>query len=295
MPALLQDRGDDPPSAAPDSPAGVRKLALVAPFDAPPAPAPEWAPRVRASHEEDYASPSFSRIFAVSLTLLVHLGLAAFLVLESQPEPLTVEIAPPAFEDTQLTWVDLAPEPPEAARPLPPPPEPPPRPVIKPKPEPPRAQVVEPEPLPDAPLPEPVAAAPEPAPAPVEPVAAEVTPPPPLIATPAPPSKPVSAAQARREQNAYVRELMAWLIKFRVYPDAAKKDKAQGVVQVRFTIDREGRVLASSVQKGAGHAALDAAALEVLSRASPLPRMPDSMRMAKLTITLPIEYSLIKD
>ncbi len=298
MPALLQERGEEGLGAATDSPGLLRDTTPFVSNDFEPAPAPDWAPRLRVAHEDSPATLRFSRVLALALTLFVHVGMGAFLILAARPSVDQAELAPPAIEDTQMTWVDLSPEPPPVVAPvLPPPPEPP-RVVAKPKatPAPARAPEVEPEPIAEATMPEPVAVAPTPSPAPVEPVVAEVTPPPMPVETPAPPlAKPVSAAQARREQNAYVRALMAWLLKYRVYPDAAKKDKAQGVVQVRFTIDRGGRVLASSVQKSGGHAALDAAALDVLSRASPVPPMPDSMRMSKLTITLPIEYSLIKD
>lgn len=86
---------------------------------------------------------------------------------------------------------------------------------------------------------------------------------------------------------------MAWLVRHRSYPDEAKRRKQQGVVHVKFTIDRDGQVLAARVEKSPGIAALDAAALQVLQHASPVPPMPASMRMSKLTITLPIEYSLV--
>jgi protein TonB len=99
----------------------------------------------------------------------------------------------------------------------------------------------------------------------------------------------------RREQQEYVRALMAWLLRHCVYPDAAKKEKVQGIVHVRFTIDREGRVLSAQVERSPGHPLLDGAALDVLARASPLPAIPASMPMRRLTITLPIEYALRTD
>lgn len=96
---------------------------------------------------------------------------------------------------------------------------------------------------------------------------------------------------ARREREAYIKALMAALLQQRVYPAAARKEREQGVVHVRFTIDRDGQLLAANVQRGAG-LLLDAAALEVLQRAAPLPAIPLSMGKQTLTITLPIEYSL---
>lgn len=88
---------------------------------------------------------------------------------------------------------------------------------------------------------------------------------------------------------------MAWLARHRTYPDAAKKAKLQGVVHVRFTLDRHGRLLAAGIDRGPGIALLEQAAMDVLQRASPMPPIPESMGISKLTLTLPIEYSLLTD
>lgn len=106
--------------------------------------------------------------------------------------------------------------------------------------------------------------------------------------------RPASGA-ARRQQQRYLQDLMAWLARHRTYPDAAKKAKLQGVVHVRFTLDRQGRLLASAVDRGPGIALLERAAMDVLQRASPMPPIPESMGISKLTLTLPIEYSLLTD
>lgn len=180
---------------------------------------------------------------------------------------------------------------------------------------------------------EPVAKAPKPIPAPppqIRAVEAKVPAPPPAVETPAidstpaevaPPPAPMTApalrpvetevaaaaeaptrplsraerARAAREQNDFLRQLMAWLAQHRTYPDAAKKDKTQGTAVVRFSIDRQGRVLSASINRSSGSTVLDAAALEVLQRASPVPAMPASMGRDRLTISLPIEYALNTD
>ncbi len=115
------------------------------------------------------------------------------------------------------------------------------------------------------------------------------------ITAPVTAAEPINSARAKREQSDYVRTLMAWLMRHRTYPDAAKKEKAQGIVKVRFSIDRAGNVLSATAVSSSGSAVLDEAAVNVLRLASPVPRMPDSMRMSKLSITLPIEYSLTTD
>lgn len=103
---------------------------------------------------------------------------------------------------------------------------------------------------------------------------------------------PRQRAQAERAQSAYVRELVARLQKQRFYPAQARKDKATGAVKLRFTVDASGQVLSAQIAGSAGHAALDAAALEVLRLASPLPPIPKRMQRSRLTITVPIDFAL---
>ena len=86
---------------------------------------------------------------------------------------------------------------------------------------------------------------------------------------------------------------MAALVEHRVYPPELMRAHVEGIVRVRFTIDREGHVLSAELAESSGHAGLDQAALTVLQRASPLPPIPESMGLERLTITLPIEFSLI--
>lgn len=91
----------------------------------------------------------------------------------------------------------------------------------------------------------------------------------------------------------YYRELITWLRQYKRYPALLKKQKKEGIVTVKFTIDRNGYVLFANIVKNSSHPELDQAALDVLSNASPLPAMPDWMDRQQLTLAIPIEYSLI--
>lgn len=91
----------------------------------------------------------------------------------------------------------------------------------------------------------------------------------------------------------YFSQLNGWLNRHKRYPAAAKKAKQQGVVIVNFTIDRRGALLSSRIERSSGQALLDDAALALLQRAAPMPRIPDSMGLQTLTVSLPIDYSLI--
>jgi protein TonB len=102
---------------------------------------------------------------------------------------------------------------------------------------------------------------------------------------------PVDAGELALYMSAIMRELR----KHKVYPRELKKSRTQGTVVLRFTLDRDGRLLSSRVTQGSGSAELDRAALEMLERAEPLPAIPDSIDRSELVLAIPVEYSLITD
>jgi protein TonB len=118
------------------------------------------------------------------------------------------------------------------------------------------------------------------------------------ISEPAPEAVPDRGAtsakdpQAERQVADYFARLSAHLNRRKSYPATAKKARQQGVVTVRFTVDRDGNVSGASIKKSSGHDILDQATLELLQRVAPLPRLPDSMQRDSLTLSLPIDYSL---
>jgi TonB family C-terminal domain len=91
----------------------------------------------------------------------------------------------------------------------------------------------------------------------------------------------------------YLSDLMAQLAYHKKYPPELKKKKIQGVVSVRFSINRSGELLSSSIARSSGNPDLDAAALRMVAEASPLPPIPTSIAKESLTLVIPVEYSLI--
>jgi periplasmic protein TonB len=104
---------------------------------------------------------------------------------------------------------------------------------------------------------------------------------------PAAPSPfPPPVASPSPEVAAWAKAVVARLGRFKFYPPQARG--ASGVVTVRVTVDRQGDVLGSRIVKSSRSAALDAAALDIFRRASPLPAPPAG---ANITFTVPITYA----
>ena len=98
--------------------------------------------------------------------------------------------------------------------------------------------------------------------------------------------------KARKAKANYYQVLMAYLARRKEYPAEARQARQQGIVTVRFTIDRQGNVSAVAIKRSSGFDALDVATVGLLRRVSPVPAIPAAMPRDTITVSLPIEYSL---
>lgn len=241
----------------------------------------------------------------IDLGMLGDLGAATETLEESSPAPRAD--AEPVTEPESEPEPEPEPEPevkPVAELPPPPPVQ---EPVIQAKPEP------KPEPKPEVkPEPRPK---PQPKPQPVkEPVQADNREPQDKAAEPASTAATTNAraesaqaqqkastgrADARRSgggnpgvrQN-YFSRLAAHLARYKRYPMASRRRGEEGVAKVAFELNRSGQVLSSSIAVSSGSRRLDAAVLEMLKRAQPLPAFPPEMAQQTLSVTLPVEFAI---
>jgi protein TonB len=105
-----------------------------------------------------------------------------------------------------------------------------------------------------------------------------------MPATPAPPIAPAAEAY----ENLLLRHLNA----HKRYPAVARARHQEGVVTIRFTMDREGRVLARGIERSSRVAALDGECLMLLERAQPLPPPPPSIAGDRIELVVPINFLL---
>ncbi|MGV6871485.1 energy transducer TonB [Pseudochelatococcus sp. B33] len=86
--------------------------------------------------------------------------------------------------------------------------------------------------------------------------------------------------------------LMAHINRHKRYPPAARQRGEEGVARVRFEIDRNGNVLSFRLLSGTGFPLLDEDAHAWIRRASPFPRIPDSVPGNRIPITVPLRFHL---
>lgn len=76
------------------------------------------------------------------------------------------------------------------------------------------------------------------------------------------------------------------------YPRSARRMRRQGVPTITFTMNRAGKVLDVYLVNSSGTDSLDKEAVALVYRAEPLPQPPASVAGVKLTLTVPISFSM---
>lgn len=114
---------------------------------------------------------------------------------------------------------------------------------------------------------------------------------------PQPPVPMTTAPQRQRTAsvtvvNSWHSRIVGLIERNKAYPPAAQARGETGVVQLAFSIDRQGRVLASQVVRSSGHAALDQETLATVRRAQPFPPPPADLPGAKFDFTVPVRFNI---
>jgi protein TonB len=92
--------------------------------------------------------------------------------------------------------------------------------------------------------------------------------------------------------RSYAAKVRSWLYAHKVYPRRARMRREEGMVQVRFVLDREGVLLEGAVVRRSGNVVLDDEAEAMLRRSSPYPRAPADLPGERIEFTAPIEFTL---
>lgn len=92
--------------------------------------------------------------------------------------------------------------------------------------------------------------------------------------------------------RSYAARVRSWLYAHKVYPRRARMRREEGLVRVRFVLDREGVLVEGAVTGRSGNAVLDEEAEAMMHRSSPYPRAPADLPGDRIEFDAPIEFAL---
>jgi protein TonB len=93
-------------------------------------------------------------------------------------------------------------------------------------------------------------------------------------------------------RQAYLAQLVARIQRQKRYPKASRRRGEQGVVELWFMIQPDGRLTGIRVEKSSGSTRLDRAAVKTLERVSPVDPLPARLGRQALSVRVPISYRL---
>ena len=223
----------------------------------------------------------FNRENAFGWALLVSIALHVFAALEIPRVSFDHMIKAPEL------IVELAPPKPEAPAPIKP--LEPVRPKVlppsqaKPNPQSVVKSVDTPQPMNESP---PVIAA-----APKAEAAPTIVAPTPVVTKPEPPKPTVNQADLDSARNQYGSALSREIAKHINYPGIAKMRGWQGVVEIDFQLDGNGKILSQKIHTSSGYSVLDNQALEMVKKSSfPIP--PEVLKSSTFNVTVPVSFKL---
>lgn len=139
----------------------------------------------------------------------------------------------------------------------------------------------------------------DPAPAPILEQPRIASPEAPQVAAPVPPA-PVQQAPAQKAApeaertlvSSYEKSLSDLIRRHEKYPDRARRQGWEGTAVVGLALSADGKVMDISILESSGRDILDDAALNMVRRASPLPRAPEGLRGKERLVRVPIVFKL---
>lgn len=104
------------------------------------------------------------------------------------------------------------------------------------------------------------------------------------------PQQAAASEPSNSQVNRWESSVLRHLGQRRKYPADARQRGEEGRVVVQFTIDAGGNVQSVGIARSSGFASLDQAARDLVYASSPVPRPPEGLPRARLTIAMPVDY-----
>lgn len=93
-----------------------------------------------------------------------------------------------------------------------------------------------------------------------------------------------------RATSNYKGKVVARLRRAKRYPSQARRRSLEGTAHVAFTISRSGAVSGIRLTRSSGHGLLDQAALDMVRRASPMPKFPAGITAPAMSLQVPVRF-----
>jgi periplasmic protein TonB len=136
----------------------------------------------------------------------------------------------------------------------------------------------------------------ETAPVPQSSMRTDAVPDAPRVVPPAPPqqvAEPHAVPEAERSfLTSYEKSLSELIKRHERYPDRARRQGWQGTTIVGLSLSADGKVKDVSILESSGREVLDDAAVQMVRRASPLPRAPEALQGKERIVRIPIVFKL---
>ncbi|MBI3701668.1 MAG: energy transducer TonB [Afipia sp.] len=88
------------------------------------------------------------------------------------------------------------------------------------------------------------------------------------------------------------RQVATKLERNKKYPSAAQAREEKGVVQLEFSVDRQGHLKSSRIVKSSGSDTLDRETLDLVQRAQPFAAPPPAMQGEEIFLVVPIKFNI---
>jgi TonB family protein len=104
----------------------------------------------------------------------------------------------------------------------------------------------------------------------------------------------VSLNSSEKRYAPYLIKIKNKISKIWSYPSQASERKKEGTTKVRFSLDKDGKLVKSIIISSSGYTLLDREALDVVRAAAPYEPFPININLSRLHILATFQYRLLK-
>lgn len=105
----------------------------------------------------------------------------------------------------------------------------------------------------------------------------------------------IGSAEIEDIKNQYIAQLYQSIKKYIRYPKRSKQKNHEGIVQIAFTIQKNGTIINEEIETTSNYIALDRAALRAIKRLKTVTPIPILLEIDKWDLIIPITFELTKN